>query len=262
MKLYLNLIYSTRRFQCAPILFFFSLLLFSCQSTSTQYGNNPPAAGFNQDGSDAQAIAIADEVMEAMGGRKNWDNARFFSWDFFNRRKHYWDKQTGNIRIETKQDSGIFLLNLHTMEGKVQFNGKNKPDQNQEELLKRAKGMWINDMYWLFMPFKLKDSGVTLKYLGEGNTTGEKVADVLQLTFENVGVTPQNKYYVYVDKETRLVSQWDYFKTIEQDTAQFQLPWKEYKAYGQLKLASSRGRNSIGAISVFENLPTEKFTEF
>jgi len=34
------------------------------------------------------------------------------------------------------------------------------------------------------MPFKLKDSGVTLKYLGEENTQDEKAADVIQMTFK------------------------------------------------------------------------------
>lgn len=50
-----------------------TLFLFSCGETSqtTQeepYGN-PAAEGFNEAESDAKAIAIADEVMEAMGGR-------------------------------------------------------------------------------------------------------------------------------------------------------------------------------------------------
>ena len=45
------------------------------------------------------------------------------------------------------------------------------------------------------MPFKLKNSGVTLKYLGDTTATKDgKPADVLQLTFEGMGVTPDNKH--------------------------------------------------------------------
>lgn len=46
------------------------------------------------------------------------------------------------------------------------------------------------------MPYKLKDSGVTLKYKGEGQTEEGEPAQVLVLTFKDVGVTPQNKYEV------------------------------------------------------------------
>ena len=34
-------------------------------------GDNPSAPGFNAAGSDPKAIALADEVMAAMGGRAN-----------------------------------------------------------------------------------------------------------------------------------------------------------------------------------------------
>jgi len=44
----------------------------SPETTSTL--GNPAADGFNESGSDAKAIAIADEVMKAMGGRMAWDN--------------------------------------------------------------------------------------------------------------------------------------------------------------------------------------------
>jgi hypothetical protein len=51
------------------------LLLFQCQpkpqeNTETVIAEvNPAAEGFDAAGSDAAAIALADEVMEAMGGR-------------------------------------------------------------------------------------------------------------------------------------------------------------------------------------------------
>ena len=47
---------------------------------------NPAAEGFNMEGSDPKAISIADEVMTAMGGRKNWNNTRYITWNFFGAR--------------------------------------------------------------------------------------------------------------------------------------------------------------------------------
>ncbi|MEZ5331564.1 MAG: hypothetical protein R2991_05830 [Thermoanaerobaculia bacterium] len=51
------------------------------------------------------------------------------------------------------------------------------------------------------MPYKLEDPGVTLHYLGERPMLDGRPAEVLELTFEGVGRTPQNKYHVYVAEE-------------------------------------------------------------
>ena len=74
---------------------------------------NPAAIGFNENDSDEKAIRIADEVMEAMGGRKNWDMERYFKWNFFGARTLWWDKWKGDVRIQMhNEDSAVFLVNI------------------------------------------------------------------------------------------------------------------------------------------------------
>ncbi|RMF19837.1 MAG: hypothetical protein D6765_17555, partial [Bacteroidetes bacterium] len=87
-------------------------------------------------------------------------------------------------------------------------------------------------------------------------------ADVLQLTFEGVGDTPQNKYHVWVDQETRLVSQWAYFPEATDSVPRFVTPWKDYQPYGNILLASDRGRGKITEIAVYDSLPDSVFTSF
>ena len=70
----------------------------------------------------------------------------------------------------------------------------------------------MNDSYWLFMPFKLKDTGVTLSYLKEDMTQIGELSDVLRLTFKEVGATPDNAYWIWVSKDQNLIKQWAYFK--------------------------------------------------
>ena len=171
---------------------------------------NPPMPGFDAEGSDAEAIAVADEVMEKLGGRRAWDESRYVTWQFFGSRTHVWDKHSGNLRFEN--DDMLVLMNLNTKKGRVFKEGQEVTDSAVlEEALHSAESAWINDSYWVFMPYKLKDSGVTLKYFGKGETVEGKAADVLELTFKNVGRTPENKYHVYVDEDSRLVTQWDYY---------------------------------------------------
>ncbi len=149
---------------------------------------NPPAEGFDKDGSDPEAIAIADEVMEAMGGRAAWDS------------------------------------------------------------------------YWLVMPYKLKDSGVTLTYAGEDSTQAGEAADVLELRFQNVGFTPQNKYQVYVTKDDKLVKQWAYFSEASLDTPNFITPWEDYQKYDGILLSGNRGQRGLSNISVSDTVPEDAFS--
>ena len=202
------------------ILLFNAVLLAGCQEGHKDTDVNPPAAGFNLADSDPAAVELADSVMAAMGGRENWDKTRYISWNFFGRRNLVWDKWQGRVRIESIPDSTIYLVNLDGPTGRVQIAGREVTDPDSlRELVSRAKSIWINDSYWLVMPLKLKDSGVTLKYLGEDTTlTGQK-ANVLELTFDNVGDTPENKYRVYVDMEDNLVKQWAYYQDARQDSA-------------------------------------------
>jgi hypothetical protein len=78
-----------------------------------------------------------------------------------------------------------------------------------QKLLKRAKSLWINDTYWMLMPYKLRDPGVTLKYDGEYKDSTGTVYDKLALSFDNVGETPGDHYWVYVNRGNHRVERWD-----------------------------------------------------
>lgn len=224
---------------------------------------NPPADGFNERDSDPEAIAIADAVMEAMGGRKNWDDTRFIHWNFFGRRTLLWDKQGQRVRIDIPESNSVYLIDLSTENGKIMEGGviQEAPD-SLKKYTERGISVWINDSYWLVMPMKLKDSGVTLKYLGQDTISGGSLADVLQLTFDSVGRTPQNKYHVYVDLASRLVTQWSYFPNAADETPRFTSPWQDYQTYGKIVLSGDRGNNKLTDIGVYQEVPDAVFTNF
>ncbi|WP_020527212.1 hypothetical protein [Flexithrix dorotheae] len=232
------------------------------QESTGKIKGNPPMEGFDATNSDPKAIEIADKVMKAMGGRENWDNTRYIAWNFLGFRKLLWDKFTGNVRVENQNNDLKILVNIHNMEGKVFKDGMEQthPD-SLSKYLKRGKEIWINDSYWLVMPFKLKDSGVTLKYLGI-DTVMNNPSDVLELTFKEVGVTPQNKYHVFVDNQTNLVNQWAFYKNYDDEKPGFTLPWANYKEFGKIKLSGDRGPRQLSEIYVFETLPESYFTSF
>lgn len=225
------------------------------QNLFSQNSENPPAEGFNLEDSDQKAIQIADEVMKALGGRQNWDNTHYITWNFFDRRRHVWDKWSGDLRIE--EDKKIILMNLNSREGNAWENDGRQIDNpdSLEKTLDYGYQVWVNDSYWMFMPYKLKDTGVTLKYKGEGPTIQGIPADILQLTFKDVGVTPYNKYLVYVDKESHLVRQWEYFRNASDSEPTMVTPWKNWKRYGNIMLSDDRGKGrQMTDVAVFDEL--------
>lgn len=234
-------------------------LFFACSTTQKNLvKSNPPANGFDLTNSDTKAIAIADEVMNAMGGRQNYDQTRFIKWNFFGSRVHTWDKQTGDIRIDYLKENQTVLMNIHSMKGQAMIGDTliNATHDRNPAIMQKAKAHWINDAYWLVMPFKLKDSGVTLKYVGTDNTQAGAEADVLSLTFKNVGVTPDNKYLVYVDKSSRLVTQWDFYTNATDAEPRFQIPWEGYTQHGLIQLSGGRGKYALTDIEVLTTMPT------
>lgn len=248
-------------------------VIYSCKSSSNSsfgeessgeqqeviYYNNPPAEGFDIEGSSTHAIVMADQVMHAMGGRQNWDATNVICWNFFGKRSLLWDKQNGKVRVDAPAKNWVVVLDLNEMTGKAWENGNPVVADSLAEYLQWAKDSWINDSYWLVMPFKLKDSGVTLIYDREDSTITGKRADVLKMTFKNVGNTPQNAYHIWVDYDTRLIEQWAYFKDAAQSEPSFVTPWTNYEKYGEILIASNRGDRDITDIRVLKEVPKGAF---
>jgi hypothetical protein len=246
--------------------FLIGLFIWACTSTpepKTLSEQNPAMPGFDSVGSDPAAIQLADSIMHAMGGRENWDKTRFISWTFFGRRYLLWDKHTGRVRIESKSDSTVYLVNVNTGEGRVKIKDTEITEADSlNKLLNKAKSIWINDSYWLAMPFKLKDSGVTIKYMGEDTLHSQRF-NTLELTFKEVGVTPQNKYKLYVDIKDKLIRHWAYYSSASQDTANFIRPWDNYQLYGSVLLSGDRSdKGGPSNVKVEETVPDTLFTEF
>lgn len=226
-------------------------------------GPNPAAEGFDEEGSDKEAIAWADAVMRAQGGREAWNNARYIGWNFFGRRDLLWDKHTGRVRIDVPDEQTVYLINVQQDTGRVQVKGQEIADEQQlNELVDKGKQIWVNDSYWLLMPYKLKDSGVTLTYAGLDTLADSTAAEVLELRFKEVGYTPQNKYRVYVDPADSLVKAWAYYENVAMDTPNFMTPWQDYQHYGDIMLSGDRGERKLSNIRVTESVNERLFLDF
>lgn len=197
---------------------------------------------------DLKATAIADQVMAALGGEAAWKATHFLRFDFaveidgkiVASRSHFWDKWSGRYRVEgrNKQGSYVVLMNLNTKDGSAWLDGKPAEGEGKKQLLDAGYEAWVNDTYWLLMPYKLRDAGVQLKLEGEAKE-GDAVYDRLQLSFEGVGLTPKDRYWVFVNRATHLVDRWEYILEGEKGPAA-RWEWRGWKRFGGIQLAPER----------------------
>lgn len=236
--------------------FFVSMLIMlaACDKQSSDTKNqkavvvnaNSPLPGFDLAGSDEKAMALADSVMMAIGGRDSWDKLRYIEWSFFGARDLLWDKWSGNVKIEQPNSGMKYYVNVNTDSGVVYKHGEKITNPDSIEFyVQRGKSIWINDSYWVAMPFKLKDSGVTLTYVKEDTTQAGALSDVVELNFKEVGNTPNNKYQVYIDKSDNLIKQWNFYidSTIPDDSASAIWPWDNYHEHNGVLLSYDRSDN-------------------
>ena len=194
---------------------------------------------------DAKAEEIGHTMMNAMGGEKAWYAAHFVRFDFkvnadgktVADRSHLWDKMTGRYRLEDKTKDGklrVVLLNVTDRHGDAYVDGKKLEGTAGAKAVKDAYGAYINDMYWLAMPWKWMDAGVNLQYVGP-KTVGNDAGEVVRLTFDHVGLTPGDRYDAFVSSQSHLMTHWDY-KLQSGDAGSWD--W-QYGDYNGVKLAKN-----------------------
>jgi len=177
---------------------------------------SPPASGsgrvFDASRSDPEALVLAEKVVNALGGFEKWRDLRYLTFTFrvekegsvVAERKHYWDRGAGRHRLEGKTQDGkpfLVLTDLARNKGSAYIGGERLSGEEAQKYLENAYALWINDTYWLTMPFKVRDPGVILT-----KAAPEKVGDVtyprFHVGFDGVGLTPKDVYWIYVNPDS------------------------------------------------------------
>ncbi len=167
---------------------------------------------------DTEADSLAFRVAEGAGGLDAWEALPGLSWEWsivrdsveMTRRRHVWDKRRDRARVEwARTPDTIYVAVLQpsafdSTKGQVALNGTVLTGPEAASLLTEANGRFINDAYWLLAPLKVFDPGVLRAVDRE---TG---ADRLALSFERVGLTPGDRYWIEVEPVTGSMTGWSY----------------------------------------------------
>ncbi len=168
---------------------------------------------------ETRADSIAMRIYQAAGGPEVWESVPYLRFNFgagFDTaavrppaRRHLWNRMTGDYRLEVPRGDTLYtaLFNVNTRQGQVYRDGAPLDSTANAAWLERAYASFINDTYWLLVPTKLFDEGVTRAYVPDSSDARR---DVITLTFGGVGLTPGDRYWLYANRETGALDAWGF----------------------------------------------------
>jgi len=218
------------------------------------------SAAFTTETRDPAAVAVASRTLAAMGGERAFAAVRTLKFNFVVERDgneatrwhHVWDRWDGRYRVEGKNREGkqaLTLLNVQKQgSGRAWIDGTELSGEELKAALDRAYGRFINDSYWLLMPAKMLDPGVSLAFEGGVEKDG-KSYDVVQLTFDaSCGLTPKDTYWAYVAKESGLMERWEFVLTGQEAKDRAAFAWTDWQDVGGIRLALTK--TAVGGATV------------
>lgn len=228
----------------------------------------------------AQGQPTADDVatraIDVLAGPA-WDQARYFAFSFNVERDgkiavsypQRWDRFSGDYRVSGKNREGQdvdVIMNVNTKQGRAWRNGVEEADP--AELLNFGYRRFINDTYWLLMGLKSFDPGVSREYAGEKTNECGQTHDLVRLSFDKVGLTPGDVYWMWVNRDTGLVDEWHMkLEGSKPDDAPTPVLFHDYRRIGGLLISTRReikGRNQfirLDDVTVSATVPTGAFTK-
>jgi hypothetical protein len=166
------------------------------------------------------ADSVAWRLAEGAGGLEAWEALPALRFSFGVEREgrpaitahHLWDRRTNRYRVEWAAPNApdsvyVALYSDWPRAGEVYLNGRRVDSVGTGPALAAAERRTINDTYWLLAPLKAFDPGVTRTYAPD---SADARHEVVRLSFDDVGLTPGDQYWLFADRQTGRLDRWTY----------------------------------------------------
>ena len=181
-------------------LLFFVLCLFSCKEVKEEAKEKEtvePLEKVTLSPERQKGIDLLNKCILAHGGLERWNSFKALEYTLNDNGKMVY-------QITQLKDRRAYLK---SKDYEVGFDGKVAwalPDASK--VAGKSAAFYYNlDFYFIGIPFLLKDPGVVPIYAGQATING-KTYESLKITFgSEVGLTPEDIYYLYIDPEDNLL---------------------------------------------------------
>lgn len=151
-----------------------------------------------------EADSLARQMMQAIN-HEAWEQTGAIHWVFRGAREHLWDRERHFAQVIWDENEVIVDINKQSgVVKKRKFDNKS----SDEELVRQAWEIWVNDSFWLNPVSKVFDPGTVRKLVKLDN--GE---EALLITYQSGGATPGDSYLWLLD-ENKLPRAWKLWVSI------------------------------------------------
>ncbi|NBB84940.1 MAG: hypothetical protein GVY12_01795 [Bacteroidetes bacterium] len=238
-----------------------ALLILGCEPPEDPAEALEQEASIDRPAVNDAADSLAMRTYEAIGGPEAWQRLPGLRFDFAIERggertlvaKHLWNRETGDYRLERTTEDGmeVILFNVDTQEGSTYRDGEALGDEATADALEAAYQRYINDTYWMMAPAKLFDAGVNRSVAADSASADY---DVLHLTFGDVGLTPDDRYWLYISTETDRVERWAFILQNNPDADPSFFTWTDYVTLaapgGDIHIAQRKASEAEGGPAI------------
>lgn len=164
-------------------------------------------------------INIAQKIANAHGF-ENWNHVSEVGFTFNGKRSWKWNTRTDDVTLITTKDT-------------IAYNRK-----FIDSLSINIDKAFINDKFWLLVPFQLVwDKGTTISLISKENTPISKTElNKITLLYSNeVGYTPGDAYDIYYDNDY-LINEW-VFRKGNQNEPSLANTFEKYQDFNGIKIA-------------------------
>jgi hypothetical protein len=210
--------------------------------------------------------ALAQRVFAVAAGSA-WETARYFAFTFVLERDgkvvasfpQRFDRLTGDYRVRGLDPQGKtfeVVLNTGTKLGKAWVDGTEVTGDKLKSVLSIGFRRFQNDIFWLLMPFKMRESSVRRTYTGSRDDACGHTWDVLAPAFDaSFGFSPSDQYSVWINRDTGLIEYWDMKLTgTKLDDPPVIVTFRDYARVGGLLISTRREITSKKQIVRLEEL--------
>lgn len=271
--------YDTNLVSSSRVLILFLLIGWAAAGCSGEAEPEETTAAADLPPLETPADTVAQQIYSYFGGPQAWQQLPYLRFDFAVEQNgqrqpvasHLWDRQSGDYRVEWRAGADSVytaLFNVNTQEGQVYLNGDSVASARNQELLDQAYRRFINDTYWMLAPVKLFDPGVNRSYVADSSSDS---LGVIRLSFEDVGLTPKDRYWLYADRETGRLDRWGFILQGQSRNTPSLFRWTDYERFstpaGTLRVATRKealgGQRAIltDQVRMPEEVPQEMFTD-
>lgn len=187
---------------------------------------------------ETKADSLAMSLFNTYGGPEAWASVRYLRFNFGREtdstktvfRRHMWDRYSGEYRVEWDEEevSVVVLFNVNTKDGRAFLDGEPVAADALDGYVQRAYRGYINDTYWLMAPTKLLDPGVTRAMAPDSSTT---LLDVVTTTYDNVGLTPGDQFWFWINRESGMLDTWGYVLQGQEDRPITKWKWMDPQVF-------------------------------